>query len=491
MFCLQEDYCHSRYLGRRPRVNLEDLIGKLVLASPPAQPLAFQVAEGLTLFGPGSIWGASLVLEGPSRERICSTILPDVPAANIRMAEARFMSPVAGSVYFHSLRQAGQTETKIFTNLYHVAGGGEGGGEGEGAGSSSDHPWQIFITDILGSNRKRQSCNFLQILYDPENRAASSGEGDCSPANPERCPAGNLTGKFDLARIGKQESMFTKKYYADQSLSLPDDLDGSSRSLYLALFDKDHPDSFYACAQIHNLSPRTGRALFRQDGISGAITLMQPSLFHPVVTTVNLTGLSGGAGTYHIHEFPVPLRLRPTDAPCGQTGGHYNPFKWSSSGTASGLGTSDQYEMGDLSGKYGELSNQLQVQGRWVDPALSLFGSRSVLGRSIVIHKSPVPLRWVCANIELEGADMLTAVVQFVYPVAGRIFLRQDQSSPLADTMVYVEGLLYSDGSRNATDGHKWHVHEDIPGKDFFNWTGRCLSAGKHFNPYQIGKDER
>ena len=129
MFCLQEDYCHSRYLGRRPRVNLEDLIGKLVLASPPAQPLAFQVAEGLTLFGPGSIWGASLVLEGPSRERICSTILPDVPAANIRMAEARFMSPVAGSVYFHSLRQAGQTETKIFTNLYHVAGGGEEGGE--------------------------------------------------------------------------------------------------------------------------------------------------------------------------------------------------------------------------------------------------------------------------------------------------------------------------------------------------------------------------
>ena len=102
-----------------------------------------------------------------------------------------------------------------------------------------------------------------------------------------------------------------------------------------------------------------------------------------------------------------------------------------------------------------------------------------------------MPLRWVCANIELEGADMLTAVVQFVYPVAGRIFLRQDQSSPLADTMVYVEGLLYSDGSRNATDGHKWHVHEDIPGKDFFNWTGRCLSAGKHFNPYQIGKDER
>jgi Cu/Zn superoxide dismutase len=416
------------------------------------------------------------------------------------MAEARFMSPVAGSVYFHSLRQGEQTETKIFTNLYHVGGAGEGGsGKGEdedgGATTSSDHPWQIFITDILGSNRKRQSCNFLQILYDPENRAGSGTAAavtDCSQENPERCPAGNLTGKFDRVRVGKQESMFTKKYYSDQTLSLPPDLDGSSRSLYLAVFDPDHKDSFYACAQIHTLSRRTGRALFRQDGISGSITLTQSSLFHPVVATVNLTGLSGGAGSYHIHDFPVPLRLRPNDAPCGQTGGHFNPFSADkSSSPPSGLGTSDQYEVGDLSGKYGELNNQFQVQGRWVDPSLVLFGSRSVLGRSIVIHKSPVPLRWVCANIELEGADTLTAVVTFVYPVAGRIFFRQDQSSPLADTTVYVEGLLYSDGSRNATDGHKWHVHEDVPGKDFFNWTGRCLSAGKHFNPYQISKDER
>ena len=40
------------------------------------------------------------------------------------------------------------------------------------------------------------------------------------------------------------------------------------------------------------------------------------------------------------------------------------------------------------------------------------------------------------------------------------------------------------------TEGHRWHVLQDIPGKDFFNWTGRCLSAGGHFNPYRITEEE-
>ena len=67
----------------------------------------------------------------------------------------------------------------------------------------------------------------------------------------------------------------------------------------------------------------------------------------------------------------------------------------------------------------------------------------------------------------------------------------QDISDPLADTAIYVEGLLYSDGSKNSSDGHKWHVHNDIPGKDFFNWTGRCNSAGNHYNPYHLTREPR
>ena len=152
---------------------------------------------------------------------------------------------------------------------------------------------------------------------------------------------------------------------------------------------------------------------------------------------------------------------------------------------------SDQYEVGDLSGKYGDLSMKTEVAGSFVDPSIALFGRLSIIGRAVVIHKSPVPHRWVCANIEPEGArEVKTAVATFTYPVGGRIVFRQEADDPFSDTLVYVEGLVYTDGSKNRSSSHAWHVHNEIPGKDFFNWTGRCLSAGGHFNPYRISKED-
>ena len=68
---------------------------------------------------------------------------------------------------------------------------------------------------------------------------------------------------------------------------------------------------------------------------------------------------------------------------------------------------------------------------------------------------------------------------------------RQPQDDPFEDTLIFVESLIYSDGSKNDTFDHKWHVHNNIPGRDFFNWTGRCLSAGGHFNPYKIDLEPR
>ena len=188
----------------------------------------------------------------------------------------------------------------------------------------------------------------------------------------------------------------------------------------------------------------------------------------------------------------MPGRLEPGDAPCGQTGQHYNPFRVdANSSPPAGQGSTDQYEVGDLSGKYGNLANRQQVAGSFVDPSLTLFGRLSVVGRSVVIHKSPVPHQWVCANIEPEREQgLLTAVATFTYPVGGRVVFRQEKDAPLSDTMVYVEGLLYTDGSKERTDSHAWHVHMQVPGKDFFNWTGCCKSAGEQFNPYRVSREE-
>jgi hypothetical protein len=90
------------------------------------------------------------------------------------------------------------------------------------------------------------SCDFLQLLYDPRNK---NGEG-CSSDDRAKCKEGDLTGKFGKLRIGKEETMFTKNLLTDVDLELPE-LD-NHRSLYLVLFDQDHPESFLACAKIRS-----------------------------------------------------------------------------------------------------------------------------------------------------------------------------------------------------------------------------------------------
>jgi len=56
-------------------------------------------------------------------------------------------------------------------------------------------------------------------------------------------------------------------------------------------------------------------------------------------------------------------------------------------------GTLDQYEIGDLSGKFGSLDNKKKYATIYNDTMLPLFGPRSVLGRSVVIHKKEKNLR--------------------------------------------------------------------------------------------------
>ena len=69
-------------------------------------------------------------------------------------------------------------------------------------------------------------------------------------------------------------------------------------------------------------------------------------------------------------------------------GGHFNPYNWDASESPKpSVGTPDQYEIGDLSGKYGLLKQQSNMRGVFNDSNLPLFGAQSVVGRSIVVHK--------------------------------------------------------------------------------------------------------
>ena len=94
------------------------------------------------------------------------------------------------------------------------------------------------------------------------------------------------------------------------------------------------------------------------------------------------------------------------------------------------LGTDDEYEVGDLSGKYGTFLNLSSYSGKYIDYNLPLFGKNSIQGRSIVIHKMKMmgSARWVCADVfqVADGDNMfvMKTMITFTGPsVKGYILL--------------------------------------------------------------------
>ena len=335
--------------------------------------------------------------------------MPVGESTQLRSAEARFTSPVAGSVWFTS----NADETNIFTNLVHVSGDGK----------SSSHRWQLFITDVLDtdSDIHGSGCDFLQILYDTKK---STGEG-CSKEDPSKCRDGDLAGKFGKVKVSRRESMFTKAYFHDVSLVLPE-LEGTARSLFVVLYEAGtDKDNFFACAKVREVKTKVATAAFGHDAVKGDVTFQQVSPFFPTKSSVRLRNLQHKAGSYHVHQYPVAYDKRDNeDNPCMRTGGHFNPFDIDSTTSPKSGGSMDKYEVGDLSGKYGKLTDLDEFENEVFDPMITLFGKNSVVGRTVIIHNSPRPTRWTCANIKLQGRPQVTAIATFTYPVAGRIIFR-------------------------------------------------------------------
>ena len=141
----------------------------------------------------------------------------------------------------------------------------------------------------------------------------------------------------------------------------------------------------YTCAPIR---PQLGVVARFDNEVKGFISIL-PQVVGSVLR-VNLTGLSGMAGGYHVHRFPV------SDNDCSITGGHFNPFDVRSSETD---GSSDQFEAGDLSGLFGSLAGNDTAVFTTFSRNLLSEGLHGILGRSIVIHRADKS-RWQCATLE-------------------------------------------------------------------------------------------
>nr|XP_002125536.1 uncharacterized protein LOC100175270 [Ciona intestinalis] len=227
-----------------------------------------------------------------------------------------------------------------------------------------------------------------------------------------------------------------------------------------------------ACTHINLQNPRSAVTRFAWSNLRGTVTFTQDSPFDVTMTSVDLLGVQFLNATYHIHKFPVPQRLGASENKCSFNNvvGHYKPFGASSVGPANAAGTHDQYEVGDLSGKYGKLTSATFAMN-YTDWNLPLFGVHSILGRSVVVHKSSSE-RYACANIVYNGA-VVTAVATFKYPAYGYMYFQQAANDVNAPTVIF--GAL-ANTDHGVSVWHNFHVHE-------FTLGNNCASAGPHYNP--------
>ncbi|XP_037282961.2 uncharacterized protein LOC119175975 [Rhipicephalus microplus] len=251
----------------------------------------------------------------------------------------------------------------------------------------------------------------------------ADGEG-CGRSAHERCRAGDLTAKHGPLSVGSPRG--SRRAVLDTHLPL------GHRRLFLALREEDTM-AFAACAPLRVLEARTVHAKF-PDG--GQLSFTQQSPFQP--TLLRAKGLLGAS--FAVHPAPYcegPLRGAPA------------------------------YQL---------------LAPVSLEPQLVLFGPRRIIGRWISVTRADGG-QAECARVGFPGPTVVGKAT-FHYPVSGQVFLRQDADDEQSETAVLVKFDPYG---FNDTTQYKLQVHERRPGRDFYNWTARCVSAGDVFDPLKVG----
>lgn len=113
--------------------------------------------------------------------------------------------------------------------------------------------------------------------------------------------------------------------------------------------------------------------------LTGKLEMIQQSEYDITNIEVIFDGLVDNSG-YQIHMVPVEGDL---EFPCESTSlyGDYNPRNIDARHSPyPAEGTTDQYEIGDLSGKFGRLDNLQKYNAKFNDSNLPLYGYESILG---------------------------------------------------------------------------------------------------------------
>lgn len=504
---IDEDRTPSPGQGTGDQYSVGDLGGKFgLLDSSPLLNLhlGIHVDFNTPLFGINSVIGRSIVINDLYGEPwICANIGYPGPT---RMAVATFVFPIAGEIFFRQAQNDPYGETTVFGEFYYIDGS---------INDTLDHKWGVNEfepgRDFYNWTKR---CESTGDKFNPFGVGAGRQyERHCNAENPLRCAAGDLSGKgAKIAISAKKENIKgikNKIFYTDVQLPLsgPDKILGKA----LVIHDEHappHRGDRLACTGIRIRHPikasvrswLSGPAV--ESNVSGVVHFSQETSFDVTEGKVELGGLAGLAGGYHVHEIWVPIDR---EFPCTADSvlGHFNPYGVNVSlGPAPGVGSNDQYEVGDLSGKLGTLDGQDFFRlPEFKDSNLPLHGPYSIIGRSVVVHKRARNFRWTCGTIQPDfkpdGIREVIGLASFHkegLAVEGYIRFRQLEYADggRGDTWIEIDLRHPGTHNRNVTKGHEWAVfvnqvsHDAVEKAESF----RCISSGYRWNPYIVKSDD-
>ena len=407
----------------RDNCEIGDLSGKFGLLNITESHvvIANYTDPSLSLHGIYSVIGRSIVIHLSGGTRlVCANIdyPQDTPTAQDDILYSPFRSSFTGAIYFRG--HTNSNTSSVYSDLLRVS----------GSPDSIGHNWHVHESpiDVNGTD-----CDVAGPHYNPLNVNVSNNYSTlCTPVTQENCEIGDLSNKgapFDAM------NRIVKHFYTDLALPLAGD------SLYIVnrsivIHAENRGLSRISCANITRYSPLEAVVTFDNMGISGDIRFSQLSPFDPTIVTVNLQGLGGRAGGYHVHVTPVPPG---GNGRCGLAQGHWNPTDVVYNTSVTRPLTSDEYEIGDLSGKFGGLDDRNETFEMYSDPNIPLFGRYGIVGRSVVIHRQVDGSRLTCANIRLVRPVLRVETLVNTSSLRGRIVFSQLADDPYADTIITVE----------------------------------------------------
>lgn len=263
---------------------------------------------------------------------------------------------------------------------------------------TSSHSWKIYTTDIFDqtTDRIEENCNVLQVVYDPQNYGKGHSIGDIDKR------VGKLNISEDIHKLSIRQL-----FRDDQLHLLPADLNGPSRKLYVVVVD--HKDDFLACAKIRQLEAKVVKTVINSNGVKGELTMMQRSKFEPTWLNFTFTSTDGSLknnfeyakniASYNVHVLPPSPLHANSNSYCKSSGSVFNPRNLENHHLPPpGLGTQEQYFVGDLTGKLTGRNKMNkhnfvipdgtnELNGIYWDLFLPLSGQHSVVNRGFVMNQ--------------------------------------------------------------------------------------------------------